>query len=126
MTVLCIYFFFFPEQNKTKSIKSHKIGKPIFEIPFRPGNYVHFRHPNVWMLAIFGAECLRMYRCMTVLRGAIAFHTFIQTETYQNVIKYHYSGTILFNFMLSVKCSQKSMSVSDRNYSIWGLHLIFA
>ena len=27
---------------------------------------------------------------------------------------------------ISVKCSQKSMSVSDRNYSIWGIHLIFA
>ena len=87
---------------------------------------MHFKHPNIWMLAIFGAECLRMYSCTTVRRGATAFHTFIQTETYKNVIKYHYAGTISFNFMLSVKCSQKSMYASDRNYSIWGLDLIFA
>ena len=92
----------------------------------RPGSYVHFKHPNIWVLAIFGAECLRMYSCTTVRRGATAFHTFIQTETYQNVIKYHYSGIISFNFMSSVKYSQKSMSVSDINKSIWGLHLIFA
>ena len=70
---------------------------------YRPGNYVHFKHPNIWVLAIFGAECLRMYSCTTVRRGATAFQTFIQTETYQNVIKYHYSGTISCQVLNAVR-----------------------
>ena len=46
-----------------------------------------------------------------------SFHTFIQTKIYQNVIKYHYSGTISCNsgskVLLSVTCSQQFKSASD-------------